>query len=129
MQAYNSLETALTLTERLIDVLNPAFGPFVREDARATLENIQASGTLIVRPHGLIGGSIGSSPINRTRKIAYERVFYAEKGFRGLIKEFENWAAKNGAEAVVISCFSLRVAKIYGALGYERAESYYIKDL
>ncbi|PCI53879.1 MAG: hypothetical protein COB36_11615 [Alphaproteobacteria bacterium] len=125
------IDKALDLTERLIPTLDAAthMGAFNRTDTRATLERFQRHGILIVKDYGLIGGVIGCSPINRSHLIAFEGVFYAERGFRTLIEEFEAWGASQGARIVALSCFSPRIGKIYEQLGYARLETYYTKEI
>ena len=122
---------ALSLTEALIPTLDPygIMGPLNHDDTIDTLIDMANNGVLIVHEQGLIGGTIGTSPINRSRTFAFERVFYAKAGFRSLIDEFEAWAVSQGAGGVVLSCFAPKVGRIYEKMGYSRLETYYCKGV
>lgn len=122
------IDFALDLTERLIpDDKKAQMGGFCRTSTRATLEDIAESGVLFIRPFGIIGGAITTSPINAGFKMAVERVFYAERNHRTLIALFDDWRRSQGAQRTIMGTADARMSRIYGKLGFDYLEGYYVR--
>ena len=107
--------------------------PFDWVDTEETLLNMVKNENAVILFHqtGLIGGIVTPFFFNKSRTMAVETFWYAERDGKRLLKAFEEWADGMGADAVVMSSLGndrqSTVDAIYRKLGYLPAEHQYMR--
>lgn len=126
----HDLPLILEFSEKFHKQANQPF-PFNREAseqfASALIANDNAE--VFISDHGMIGGILTPSPFSSRWVMAVELAWWAEKGGIKLLKTFEDWARKKGANEVRMTSLATldRADTLLKRLSYTPVEVSYRK--
>lgn len=110
--------------------------PYNAESTAAMMQQLieAETGVLLMHEHGMLGGLIGPvyfSPV----KASQEMFWFADRNGMELLKGFEDWSIKQGADIVLMISLALDertdrlMQKKYERRGFSLKERQYVKEL